>query len=260
MATPSFSIITVTYNAKAVLEDTINSLLSQTCPDYEFIVIDGASKDGTVDILNKYKSQITTYISEPDKGIFDAMNKGIKLATGKWLYFLNAGDKFASDNILQIIKDNYLADEKKIVCGKVQVVDNIKHITHNQFYPRFKVQGNNFRKMFVSALCHQSLFITRDAYNIAGGFNANFKVFADFDTVIKILQKGYQLNYIDKLIGFYDINGGSASWRNARKLYHEKELILSHAGQKKNFPLNVLGLLKLEFFVFRKKIANAKFK
>lgn len=257
---PTFSIITVVYNAESVLEPTLQSLFSQTCTDYESIIVDGNSTDGTLAIVNKYRQHISKLLSEPDKGIFDAMNKGIKLATGKWLYFLNAGDKFASDNILQVIKDNYLADEKKIVCGKVQVVDNIKHITHNQFYPRFKVQGNNFRKMFVSALCHQSLFITRDAYNMAGGFNANFKVFADFDTVIKILQKGYQLNYIDKLIGFYDINGGSASWRNARKLYHEKELILSHAGQKKKFPLNVLGLLKLEFFVFRKKIANAKFK
>lgn len=257
---PTFSIITVVYNAESVLEATLQSLFLQTCTDYESIIIDGKSSDGTLHIVNKYRQHISKLLSEPDKGIFDAMNKGIKLATGKWLYFLNAGDKFASNDILQVIKENYLDDEKKIICGKVQVVDNVKNKTLNQFYPRFKVQGNNFRRMFVSALCHQALFVTKDAYGITDGFNTNFKVFADFDSVIKILQKGYSINYINQLIGFYDINGGSANWRNARKLYHEKELILSHAGQKKKFPLNILGLLKLEFFMFRKKITNAEFK
>lgn len=92
--TPKFSIITVTYNAEKVLEDTIQSVISQTYHHIEYIIVDGASKDGTLSIINRYRSRIHTVVSEPDKGLYDAMNKGIALASGDYLCFLNAGDCF----------------------------------------------------------------------------------------------------------------------------------------------------------------------
>lgn len=92
--TPKFSIITVTYNAEKVLEDTIQSVISQTYHHIEYIIVDGASKDGTLSIINRYRSHIHTVVSEPDKGLYDAMNKGIALASGDYLCFLNAGDCF----------------------------------------------------------------------------------------------------------------------------------------------------------------------
>ena len=95
---PRFSVITVTYNAEKVLEDTIQSVISQTYHHVEYIIIDGASKDGTMAIVNRYRDRISRVVSEPDKGLYDAMNKGIALATGDYLCFLNAGDSFHEDD------------------------------------------------------------------------------------------------------------------------------------------------------------------
>ena len=99
--TPKFSIITVTYNAEKVLEETIQSVISQTYHHVEYIIVDGASKDGTLSIIDRYRSRITTVVSEPDKGLYDAMNKAISLASGDYLCFLNAGDCFHEDDTLQ---------------------------------------------------------------------------------------------------------------------------------------------------------------
>ena len=99
--TPKFSVITVTYNAEKVLEDTLQSVISQTYRHVEYIIVDGASKDGTIKIIDKYRERIHTVVSEPDKGLYDAMNKGIALATGNYLCFLNAGDSFHEDDTLQ---------------------------------------------------------------------------------------------------------------------------------------------------------------
>ena len=100
---PKFSIITVTYNAGAVLEDTIQSVITQTYKNVEYIIVDGGSKDRTLQIIEQYKEHIHTVISEPDKGLYDAMNKGIKLATGDYLCFLNAGDELHEDDTLQLM-------------------------------------------------------------------------------------------------------------------------------------------------------------
>ena len=97
---PKFSIITVTYNAEKVLEDTIQSIVTQSYKNVEYIIVDGGSTDGTLTIVNKYKEHIHTLVSEPDKGLYDAMNKGIKLATGDYLCFLNAGDGLHEDDTL----------------------------------------------------------------------------------------------------------------------------------------------------------------
>ena len=100
---PLISVVTVSYNAVSVIEQTIFSVINQTYPNVEYIIIDGGSTDGTVDIIKKYADKITYWVSEPDKGIYDAMNKGIELATGEWINFMNAGDSFYSFSILELI-------------------------------------------------------------------------------------------------------------------------------------------------------------
>lgn len=126
--TPKFSIITVTYNAEAVLEDTIQSVISQTYHHVEYILVDGASKDGTLSIIDRYRDRITRIVSEPDKGLYDAMNKGIRLATGDYLCFLNAGDSFHEDDTLQqmvrSISGNELPD---VLYGETELVDKEGH-------------------------------------------------------------------------------------------------------------------------------------
>lgn len=118
---PKFSIITVTYNAAKVLEDTIQSIVTQTYKNLEYIIVDGGSTDETLDIIHKYQEHITTVISEPDQGLYDAMNKGIKLATGDYLCFLNAGDSLHEDDTLlqwyipsmeQLCREYYMEKQK----------------------------------------------------------------------------------------------------------------------------------------------------
>jgi glycosyltransferase involved in cell wall biosynthesis len=135
--TPKFSIITVTYNAEAVLEDTIQSVISQTYHHVEYILVDGASKDGTLSIIDRYRDRITRIVSEPDKGLYDAMNKGIRLATGDYLCFLNAGDSFHEDDTLQqmvrSISGNELPD---VLYGETELLDkDARHIPYGALSP-----------------------------------------------------------------------------------------------------------------------------
>ena len=125
---PRFSVITVTYNAEKVLEDTIQSVISQTYHHVEYIIIDGASKDGTMAIVNRYRDRISRVVSEPDKGLYDAMNKGIALATGDYLCFLNAGDSFHEDDTLQKMVHSINANElPDVLYGQTALVDTERH-------------------------------------------------------------------------------------------------------------------------------------
>lgn len=125
---PKFSIITVTYNAGKVLEDTIQSVITQTYKNVEYILVDGGSTDNTLSIINQYRSMIQQVISEPDRGLYDAMNKGIKMATGDYICFLNAGDAFHEDDTLQqmvhSLTENALPD---VLYGETAIVDEEGH-------------------------------------------------------------------------------------------------------------------------------------
>ena len=117
------SVITISYNCKDVIEDTILSVIGQTYTNIEYIIIDGASTDGTFDVIKKYADKIDFWISEPDKGIYDAMNKGLKHATGDWVIFMNAGDSFYNNTVIerfvpQIDIDTVIAHGDIMVIGK----------------------------------------------------------------------------------------------------------------------------------------------
>lgn len=115
------SVITVCYNAENEIEKTIESVIKQTFNDFEYIIIDGSSTDSTLNIVNNYKSSIQQIISEPDKGIYDAMNKGIKMANGEWVIMMNAGDQFASNTVLDEIFSSYIPDSIDFIYSDVLV-------------------------------------------------------------------------------------------------------------------------------------------
>lgn len=115
------SIITVCYNAENEIEKTIESVIKQTFNDFEYIIIDGSSTDSTLNIVNSYKSYIQQIISEPDKGIYDAMNKGVKMANGEWVIMMNAGDQFASNTVLDEIFSSYIPDSIDFIYSDVLV-------------------------------------------------------------------------------------------------------------------------------------------
>ena len=185
---PKFSIITVTYNAEKVLEDTIQSVIFQTYRNVEYIIVDGASKDHTLEIVNKYHNRINKVISEPDKGLYDAMNKGIQLATGDYLCFLNAGDKFHDSETLQKIVHTLKGQElPDVIYGETAIVDEEGHFLHMR---RLSAPAHLNWKSFKQGMlvCHQAFFANRELA-INHLYNLQYRFSADFDWCIRIMKK-----------------------------------------------------------------------
>lgn len=189
--TPKFSVITVCYNAEATLEDTIQSVISQTYHHVEYIIVDGASKDRTMDIVNRYRERISVVVSEPDKGLYDAMNKGIRLATGDYLCFLNAGDSFHEDDTLQqmvhSIHGTLLPD---VLYGETELVDHEGHFLRmRRLQAPEHLTWKSFRQGML--VCHQAFFARRD---LVMPYDLRYRFSADFDWCIKIMKKSKVLH------------------------------------------------------------------
>lgn len=185
---PKFSIITVTYNAEKVLEDTIQSVIFQTYRNVEYIIVDGASKDHTLEIVNKYHNRINKAISEPDKGLYDAMNKGIQLATGDYLCFLNAGDKFHDSETLQKVVHTLKGQElPDVIYGETAIVDEEGHFLHMR---RLSTPAHLNWKSFKQGMlvCHQAFFVNRELA-INHLYDLQYRFSADFDWCIRIMKK-----------------------------------------------------------------------
>lgn len=189
--TPKFSIITVTYNAEAVLEDTIQSVISQTYHQLEYIIIDGASKDRTLEIANKYKEHITRIVSEPDKGLYDAMNKGIALATGDYLCFLNAGDSFHEDDALQLMVHTLSGNElPDVLYGETALVNREGHFIRMRRLSTPEVlTWRSFKQGML--VCHQAFFAKR---SLVEPYDLQYRYSADFDWCIRIMKKARTLH------------------------------------------------------------------
>lgn len=183
---PKFSIITVTYNAGAVLEDTIQSVITQTYRNVEYIIVDGGSKDHTLDIINRYREHIHTLVSEPDKGLYDAMNKGIRLATGDYLCFLNAGDELHEDDTLQLMVHSITGTElPDVLYGETAIVDEEGHFLRMR---RLSAPEDLNWKSFKDGMlvCHQAFFPRRE---LAEPYDLRYRFSADFDWCIRIMKK-----------------------------------------------------------------------
>lgn len=189
--TPKFSVITVTYNAEKVLEDTIQSVITQTYHHVEYIIVDGASKDSTPAIIDKYRNRIAHVVSEPDKGLYDAMNKGIAMATGDYLCFLNAGDSFHEDDTLQkmvhSISGNELPD---VLYGETALVDAQRHFLRMRRLSAPEVlTWKSFKQGML--VCHQAFF---PHHTLVKPYDLKYRFSSDFDWCIRIMKKAHTLH------------------------------------------------------------------
>jgi len=216
---PRFSIITVSYNAKEDLEKTIKSVSCQSLKEYEYIVIDGNSTDGTKEVLKKYDKEINYWVSEPDKGIYNAMNKGAKVARGDYLYFLNAGDTFFDKNTLEEVSRE-IDNNQDLVYGRIRVVNknNDKSYIRDKKLTKFKIKLG-FK------VSQQAVFIKRDTFNKVGGLDERYKIAADFDLLCKIFDGNYLIKKIDLVICNYDGDGVSS---NLKKSYGDTALVIKN--------------------------------
>lgn len=214
-----FSIITVCYNAREVIEDTILSVVNQNFDQIEYIIIDGGSTDGSLEIIRKYKDKIDIFVSEDDQGIYDAMNKGLRLANGQFVNFLNAGDSFVSNTILADIAYQINKNKAQIISGDFILVNDFnkkQRIIHTK-----KITLKNLKKDFHA--CHQSIFINR---KITQDYDTSYEIKADYKWVISALSNTTE-NSVYKFnepIVYYSKEGFS----NQYFLKNLKELIRLH--------------------------------
>lgn len=190
---PKFSIITVTYNAGKVLEDTIQSVIFQTYRNIEYILIDGGSKDNTLQIVSKYRNHISKVVSEPDQGLYDAMNKGIRLATGDYLCFLNAGDELHENETLQkMVHSLHTQELPDVIYGETAIVDNQGHFLHmRRLSAPEQLNWKSFKKGML--VCHQAFFARRELA-IHYLYDLQYRFSADFDWCIRIMKQAKYLH------------------------------------------------------------------
>ena len=242
MSNPILSIITICYNEKQI-ERTCKSIVNQTWQDFEWIVVDGGSTDGTLDILNKYKDRINILISEPDTGIYNAMNKGIKLASGTYLNFMNGGDAFYEENTLENVFKNTTYTDDVLYGNYCCFFNNIKrpNVLPTKIAPE---------QWLYRTLNHQSTFIKKELFNKNGLYNENFKIAADCEKFIIFYQNGASFKYIPYTISLFDMEGISTF--NAKKLAQERRQIEKELLFKKTeYKCTLFGFLK-----FTKKRIN----
>jgi glycosyltransferase involved in cell wall biosynthesis len=214
LAQPFLSIIIPVFNAKEKLPVAIGSIVSQTYTDYEIVIIDGSSTDGSVDLIKSYSSANSNirFISETDKGIYDAMNKGIELSIGKWLFFLGADDTFYEESTLSTIAGYLESTDSKITYGNVEIVGDTSWAKNKEIYDG----PFTFEKLLNKNICHQSIFYKSDFIkNEIGKYNINYNLCADWDFNLRCYSKASFL-YVDQIVArFY--GGGVSTISNQDK-------------------------------------------
>lgn len=197
-SSPKVSVVTVVRNAEDVIEETIESVLQQSYPAVEYVVVDGESNDATWSTIQEYAECIDTAISEPDKGIYDAMNKAARLATGDWIIYMNAGDTFASPHVLADLAEALASDADVILGGVEQVlVDAYETRRFRQFPGPVE---ELWKRMPTS---HQSVFVRRD-HILNYPFDTRFRWCADQDQLLRLYGDGKSFRSEDVLISIFD--------------------------------------------------------
>ncbi len=181
------SIITVVFNARSTIEDAITSVLAQTYKNVEYIVIDGGSTDGTMDIVNRHRDRISKIVSEPDKGIYDAMNKGIKLATGDIIGILNADDVYADNMVLETVVRKINESKSDSCYGDLIYVDKNNMNKTIRYWKSGEYSEDSFKKGWMPA--HPTFFVKRWAYEKYGVFDLSLPIASDFEIVFRLMEK-----------------------------------------------------------------------
>ena len=223
---PLFSIITVSLNARHVIKRTVRSIANQEERNFEWIVIDGGSTDGTAELV-KDTGLTSYYISEKDNGIYNAMNKGIDAAQGEYCLFLNAGDELYSPFTLREIEKTLTTD---IVVGRMQVVCHEK--PEKNKIQDFSKQDIRKKYLYSRTLPHPATFIKKNLFSVYGTYDERFLIAGDHDFFVRILMKGASMSFIQACVSIFYRDGISTKMKYSEILKKEMRLI-----KKKNFSV-----------------------
>jgi glycosyltransferase involved in cell wall biosynthesis len=210
---PKISIITINYNNREGLERTFDSVFSQNYTNFEYIVIDGASNDGSKELIDQFSDKITFWVSEPDKGIYNAMNKGIDQVNGEYVFFLNSGDVFLDSNSLEKVSEELHTDD--IIYFNIQVVGE------NTNFVKKCPQKLDFAFLYEDTLPHQSTFMKSDTFRIVGKYDEQISIVADWKWfLIAVCRYNLKFRNVEETISIFYLDGISAdekSWPIIRK-------------------------------------------
>jgi glycosyltransferase involved in cell wall biosynthesis len=215
---PKISVVTVVFNNVDRIEETILSVACQQYANVEHIVIDGGSTDGTVDVIRRYENRLSAWVSEPDKGIYDAMNKGIGRATGEWINFMNSGDRFESATALSFFYD--AVPDVDVLYGDAIVE-----------YPGFKtmMKRTPVTKMWKRLpFCHQATFV-RGSLMKEFRFDTRYRMSSDFDLIYRLYLAGKVFKYVNRLICYFDFTTGASISNQFLSLSERKDSVLRHS-------------------------------
>ncbi|MDB5273743.1 MAG: glycosyl transferase [Chitinophagaceae bacterium] len=245
---PVVSVITIVYNGGDLLEGTIQSVIQQNHTHLEYIIIDGGSKDHTLDVIRKYNDDIDYWISEPDKGIYDAMNKGLAAATGDYVWFMNAGDHVHGKQVLESIFS--IAPDADVYYGEANLVNEKRELigTRSQASTRKLPDALTWNDMLYGmVVCHQSFIARR---TIANPYDTTYRCSADINWVIEVLKSSSKIvnTHVvlsDYLVGGFSIKQQKLAWIERFHIYTH------HYGLLKN-------LLATAYIIFRQAIHRLK--
>ena len=231
------SIITITFNAEATLANTLNSVFRQSYKNIEHIIIDGKSKDMTLKICNDFP-HIAKIISESDKGVYDAFNKGLRLATGEIVGFLNSDDVFYNENSVQEIVNAFLSNEVDIVYGDLIYINQEKKIIRNWISKPY--EKGLMKKAWMPA--HPTLYCRKVIYDRLGGYNDSFKIAGDFELCLRFLEVNQVSSfYLNKKLVKMLVGGISNSGLISKLIVYKEEL--------RSFKINKISINPVLFFL-----------
>ena len=241
MIQPKISVVTVCYNAVNDIEKTILSVINQTYPNIEYLIIDGGSTDGTMDVVNKYKDKIDVIVSEPDKGIYDAMNKGGRMASGNYVQFLNAGDYLYDSNVFTKLFSDGVADNVDVIYG-----DTIYVMEYGTFY---KVPEPIQKFDVTFPIAHPSTFVKQKFFDTLK-FDLKFKIAADFKFLKTVFDNGGLFTYKRVPVSVFDSISGVSS-QNVYQAWLDFNIVLQ-ADKDKNWKIRCF--LKRNFINLKSKV------
>jgi glycosyltransferase involved in cell wall biosynthesis len=220
---PVLSVITIVYNNARDIERTLLSVLNQTYDGIEYIVVDGASNDGTLEIIKRYESRIAKLISEKDKGIYDAMNKGLALATGDYVIFMNSGDEFyAPDTVAKVFA---AAPDADIYYGETEMVnDERESLGQRRHKAPAKFNWRSFK--YGMSVSHQAIYIKR---SLVEPYDPKYQLSADIDWIIRAAKKAKKIIKVDGYVAKYLV-GGMSKAKHKQSLLERFDIMKRHYG------------------------------
>jgi glycosyltransferase len=235
---PTVSIITVVYNNQRFIDDAIKSVLNQSYSSIEYIVVDGASTDNTVEIIKKYENKISKCVSEKDEGVYDALNKGIKLSSGDVIGFLHSDDFYADEYVIEKVAAKFNSSDADVFYSDLEYVSR-KNKSHTvRHWKAGEFSRNSLKYGWMPP--HPAMFVRRLVYNKVGLFDINMKIASDYDMVLKILQSPVKVLYLNEVLVKMRTGGSSnSSIKNILTKSRDDYVVL----KKNNFSFPAVSLL-----------------